>query len=528
MKKENTVSIYTIPQQSDMVTPAHRVIAVGVFDGVHIGHRAVLTKALTVYPYTPAVFTFCTNQHFKSSGALQTDEQRRAELEMLGFTDIFEAEFSAVRDWAPETFVDFLHTKLGAQAIVCGFNFRFGKNGVGDTALLQSLCDAAGIQLFVVPAVLCDGLTVSSTRIKQALLDGDTETYTRLTCKPYTISQAVIDGQQLGRHLGAPTINQVLTPTNTLPRFGVYASVVLVNNEVKTGVTNIGIRPTVGGKQPLAETYILDFEGDLYGQTITVQLIHFLRPEQKFADLQQLQQQISKDANDTANFFAAQNTARPRAVIFDFDNTLQDRDIAFTGFCKEWLQQVFPTMSQTDKTAIAAQLCAIGNHGFLPYRAVLDATRKVFPDTELDADLFFQMLTVFYPVHTSLFPDTAAVLQTLRDKGYRLGVLTNGNSRIQNAKLDVSGLRPLFDYVMVAGDEQLQKPEAEAFRRAALRLGVHPQDCVYVGDNPKNDIAGAKAAGMRAVFRDFNFDGVTVKDEDVVHIHSLTDLLNIL
>ncbi len=521
------MNVYAVPTQLHTVPTADRIVAVGVFDGVHIGHSAVLTKALLVHNLTPAVFTFKQSGNLKSGGCLQTDEGRRKILERLGFADIFEADFAAIQNMTPQEFVDMLHRDLHAKAIVCGFNFRFGKGGAGDTKLLEQLCAQVGVEVMMQPAVTVDGEAVSSTRIKQALKAGDTALVLRLQGRPFTMEATVKSGQKLGRTLGSPTINQPIDETITLPRLGVYAAVATVDGHMHPAVTNIGIRPTVGGTKPLAETYILDFEGDLYGEKIPVELVKFLRPEQKFENVTALQQAIQKDIADTRALFAPKGTTR--AVVFDFDNTLADRQIAFHAFLQDWLSKLFPQMPQTELLTYCDRLLEVGHYGFTPFSNVFDAAKEMLPWENPPAyEEMVAFLKIAYPLHTSVFDDAVQTITELRRRGYIVGILTNGNIRIQTAKLDISGLRPLVDYMLIGGEEGIQKPDTELFCRFAKRLGVHPTDCVFVGDNPKNDMKGALKAGMRAVFRDFRYPDVTVDDPAVPHITTLSELLTLL
>lgn len=515
------MNVYALPRQLHTVTTTPRIIALGVFDGVHIGHRAVLTRALLHPDLSPAVFTFHGIERVKAGGMLQTNEEQRDLLKTLGFADVFEADFDAIRDLSPAEFVEMLHTKLSAKAIVCGYNFRFGKNGAGDTTLLAELCENAGIALHVVPAVTVDGEAVSSTRIRRALADGDIRLVTQLLALPYTIHTTVKSGQKLGRQLGTPTINQPLADDMAKPRYGVYASVAIVNNKAIPAVTDIGIRPTVGGSTPIAETFILGFDGELYGESVPVQLVKFLRDEQKFPSVDALKAQIEKDVAAVTALFTPCDNNRPRAILFDFDDTLQDRDAAMCCFLRFWLRREFPDMPDAELTANVDRMIKAGQHGFLPYTAMLHETEKMFPDRTFDEKEFLRLLSIEFPKSTAVLPDAAETLRKLREKGYLLGVLTNGYSHIQNRKLDVSGLRPLLDYVMISGDDNIQKPDPEAFRRVALRLGVHPNDCVYVGDNPVNDIQGAQGVGMQAVFRDIGF---AKADASIPHIHDLIEL----
>ena len=522
------MNIFSIPSQLHTVPAADRIIAVGVFDGVHIGHRVVLSRALMEHGLSPAVLTFSNAEIFKGGGQLQTDEARCALLEQLEFADVFQADFTAVKNMSPAAFISMLKNDLGAKAIVCGFNFHFGKDGAGNTETLQTLCEENDIVLYVQPAVQVDGVAVSSSRIKQALSNGDMQTVLQLLNNPFTIDTIVQDGQHLGRTLGAPTINQTLESNLALPRFGVYASIAIINEKAYPAITNIGVRPTVGSEQPLAETYILDFGQDVYGERIQVQLLHFLRAEQQFDSVDALQSQIEADISAVRDFFAAKSAEQPRAILFDFDNTLQDRQIAFLLCLQDFIRALLPSLCEDEILKYADILLNTAEFGFVPYKKVFEKAAEVLPLTEpLDFDAAYAFLKIAYPLHTTLFADAVNTLLELKRRGYRIGMLTNGVSRIQNCKVDMSGLRPMMDYVMVSGDEHLQKPDPEPFYRLAYRLGVHPSECVYVGDNPVNDIEGALSAGMKAVFRDFSYPGIAVENPAVPHIRELADLLDL-
>lgn len=524
---------YALPTKPHTIPPADRIIAVGMFDGLHIGHRAVLSRALVDTALSPAVFTFAYAGGPKPGECLQTAEERRRMLEQMGFSALFEADFNALRDLSPAAFVQMLAEELGAKSLVCGFNFRFGKNGAGDASLLGQLCEQYGIRLIVQPPIDADGLPVSSTRLKEALTNGDMETVTRLMARPYTVSAPVIDGQHLGRRLGSPTINQLLPTGTALPRFGVYASLAIVHGHTLPSVSNIGVRPTVGSLQPLAETYILGLDEDLYHQEIPVQLLRFLRPEQQFSSIDALKAQIRQDTAQTEALFTPPHPPQIRAILFDFDNTLSDRQAAFRAFCRDWVQHHFPQLPEDKLVDAVEQLLDSSCYGLRNTQAeVFETACRLLPWQAEGITPSFEDLSLFwkqsYPAHTVLLTDAVHVLQALRQKGYRLGILTNGHSHIQNRKLDISGLRALVDDVVISGDEGIQKPDPEIFHRAALRLGVAPESCVFVGDHPKNDIWGGQNAGMRPIFMDWRYGGVTVEDPKVPHIHTLSELLTLL
>lgn len=511
---------YRLPAQLRDVKPVDRVLAIGMFDGVHIGHRTVLTAALLQDTLSPAVFTFSYADAPKKGAPLQTEEERQQLFEQMGFADLFCADFSAVCDMTPAAFVDMLYDALSVRSIVCGFNFRFGKNGAGDTALLQTLCEKRGIRLAVQPPVTADGASVSSTRIKEAFAAGNIETAARLLGRAPTVCSAVIGGQHLGRTLGSPTINQPLADT-VLPRFGVYAAVALVDGKMLPAVTNVGVHPTVGKVAPQAESYILDYSGDLYGKTVPVSLVHFLRPEKAFDGIDALRAQIGADADAVRRLY--QPTGRIRAVLFDFDDTLTKRDLSFAGGCRLFLQRHFPMLDGAALDDAVGKLTVASHHGYLPFdRAAYDDLCKAH-GVAVPFGKFLLSLQVGYPVSTAVVTDARPTLEALRRKGLKLGVVTNGPAILQNRKLDVSGLRPLLDGVTVGGEEGIDKPKAAVFERAAMRLGVPPADCLFVGDNVKNDIEGSLDAGMQAVFVDHGYPDFPLT-RDVPRIRTLAEL----
>jgi riboflavin kinase/FMN adenylyltransferase len=218
---------------------------------------------------------------------LISDEQKMAAFKGLGVEEWILADFEAIRDYTPERFVlEFLHETLDARRVSCGFNYRFGKDGAGNADILRALCAPFGIEVVVAEPVLANGQPVSASRIRRLIESGEIRQASRLLGHPFMLDIEVVGGQRLGHILGTPTINQPLPPNFVRPKFGVYASSVEVGGCVTHGVTNIGVRPTVGADGPLAETWIAEFDGDLYGQRVPVTLIKFLRPERKFGSLE--------------------------------------------------------------------------------------------------------------------------------------------------------------------------------------------------------------------------------------------------
>lgn len=278
-------------------TPKQKTaVALGVFDGVHIGHQAVIGEAVNGREegLLPAAFTFSMGRqkpvNKRGQEAILTDRLKQQKLSELGAEILYKIRFDEVREYSPERFVkEVLIGKLRAARVVCGYDFRFGKDAAGDSALLRSLCEESGTEAVIVPPMLDGGEPVSSTRIRHSLKNGDIAAANRLLGYEYTIDMRVIDGMKNGRKLGFPTINQEYSPGQLVPRFGVYASHVLLDGKIYGGVTNIGVKPTIAGERsPLAETFIIGVDRDLYGQHIPVSLFCFLRGERKFSGLDEL------------------------------------------------------------------------------------------------------------------------------------------------------------------------------------------------------------------------------------------------
>ena len=520
---------------SDEAMPAHpRTVALGIFDGVHLGHRAVIGAAAGAAVGEEnthsAVFTFQQPPWAlpkDSAWELLSSEAKIRAFESLGVEELIAADFEAIRGLSPRAFVEtILRDTLHAKLVVCGFNYHFGRDGAGDAAQLHELCTACGIQTVTVDPVLLDGQPVSASRIRRCIEEGDVHQAARLLGRPFTIDFPVEGGQKLGRLLGTPTINQPLPPHFIRPRFGVYASSVEVEGRVTHGVTNIGVRPTVGADGPLAETWIADFDGDLYGQSVPVSLVKFLRPETRFDSVEALQKQILRDAREARTAVMGDDEGGVQALLFDFDDTLQNRDVAFLQYCDFFLNKYFPSLTPEQKRTRAQEMLARNNNGYVNY---IDYFLTLFESWHWDdapevGDIYREFQFRF-PEYSTLFPDAVPTLKALREKGYLLGIITNGPSVQQNRKLDVSGLRPLVDLCIVSGDEQVHKPDPEIFRRAAARMGVGCANCVYVGDHPVNDVEGARRAGMTPIFT--AEAGITLPPDNVTVIHALSELLDI-
>ncbi len=279
-------------------------VALGFFDGLHIGHAAVVSRTLSYQQegLCPCVFTFTMDGGHpaakSTANALTTERQKEQLLESWGVRLVLCPDFSEFHAMEPEAFVDeVLVRRLNANAACCGEDFRFGKKAAGDVGQLAALCQARGIRLDVVPPVTFEGERVSSTRIRHLLGEGRVADANRMLGRAFGYDFTVVRGKQLGRKLDSPTINQRL-PDGFVPlRHGVYASVSFAGGAWHPSVTNIGLRPTVEDTTAVnSETYICGFSGDLYGARVEVRLLAFLRPEQRFPSVEALRARIHADA----------------------------------------------------------------------------------------------------------------------------------------------------------------------------------------------------------------------------------------
>ena len=292
--------------------PKQTVLCLGNFDGVHLGHRALIASARATrdrdFP-NAACAVFCFRE--LSSDLLSADPPEHLTTEKERATLFFEAgaeimilaDFASVRNLSPAQFTnEVLKNRCGCVATVCGFNYRFGRGAVGTA---ETLCDLFGASVTVCNAVTDGGEPVSATRIRACLKAGRAEDAARMLGRPYAISGAVKHGKALGRKLGFPTINQSFPPQSLVPRHGVYVTDCTVAGKRYRGVTNVGVHPTVDDPNAPAncETYLLGYQGgDLYGKTVRVAFLTFLRPEMTFSSVEDLQKQIARDAEIAEKF----------------------------------------------------------------------------------------------------------------------------------------------------------------------------------------------------------------------------------
>ncbi len=270
-------------------------VALGSFDGLHIGHSRVLEcenelrRVAVVFEKPPKMVIS------GKSELIMSYADRYKALKSIGTDEILKLNFSAVRDTKPCDFLEFIYKKYNPELISCGFNYRFGKNGEGDTELLAEFCNKKGIRLRVCNEVSFEGEAVSSTRIRALLKNGEIERANALLCCPFSFTAVVEQGDKRGRTIGFPTINQKYPSTLVPLKNGVYKTKIYFKGREYEGVTNIGIRPSFKSDYVISETFIKGFKGDLYGKAVTVRPVSYLRNEIKFASIEELKQQIKKD-----------------------------------------------------------------------------------------------------------------------------------------------------------------------------------------------------------------------------------------
>ena len=287
------------------------IYALGFFDGVHIGHAALLRECRRLADEQgcqAAAVTFSSHPDTlvlgKTPGLINTIEDRVKLLKEAGMDDVIVLPFDQKMQTMPwQEFLTLLVEHYGAAGLVCGHDFRFGNLGAGNADLLADYCRRFQMPYAVVAEQKLGDITVSSTHIRKLLEAGDVEKAGRFLGHPHMLSGEVVSGRKLGRTLGIPTANLAIPEGVVQLPFGVYACTAEVEGKAYLAVTNIGNRPTVGGHRITVEPWLLDFEADLYGKTLTLSFFRFLRPEKKFPDLDALKEEIQKNAAETRRFF---------------------------------------------------------------------------------------------------------------------------------------------------------------------------------------------------------------------------------
>lgn len=290
-----------------------KVMALGFFDGIHIGHAALMNmiiKRAQEYDAEPAVLTFDVHPDslvFKKNVPLinSADDRERILSRCFGIDDVVVVHFSQSvmhMDW--KVFIDELIDDMDLCHIVVGHDFKFGYKGLGTAEKLKEYCAQRGVGCDIIPPVCKDGVIVSSTLIRGLIESGEVEKANEYLGRPHTLTDVVRSGYHLGTQMGTPTINMRFPDGVIIPRHGVYAAKAYVDGEEYMSVTNVGVRPTVsedGGVN--VESFLLDFTGNLYGRLVRLDFYKFMRPERKFDDIDELAAQIKHDAESTREYF---------------------------------------------------------------------------------------------------------------------------------------------------------------------------------------------------------------------------------
>ena len=290
-----------------------KVMALGFFDGIHIGHAALMNmiiKRAQEYDAEPAVLTFDVHPDslvFKKNVPLinSADDRERILSRCFGIDDVVVVHFSQSvmhMDW--KVFIDELIDDMDLCHIVVGHDFKFGYKGLGTAEKLKEYCAQRGVGCDIIPPVCKDGVIVSSTLIRGLIESGEIEKANEYLGRPHTLTDVVRSGYHLGTQMGTPTINMRFPDGVIIPRHGVYAAKAYVDGEEYMSVTNVGVRPTVsedGGVN--VESFLLNFTGNLYGRLVRLDFYKFMRPERKFDDIDELAAQIKHDAESTREYF---------------------------------------------------------------------------------------------------------------------------------------------------------------------------------------------------------------------------------
>lgn len=278
----------------DSLSIKNSIVTIGKFDGLHRGHDKLISVAKSLKGENDSIVIIALDL---GNQEILTVDEKKSVLETYGVDYLAEIPLDVVRELSPEAFIsEILIDKLDTKCIVVGDDFRFGYGRSGDTETLKEYGQDKGFTVYVQERIMDDEDYISSSRIRTLLDEGNVKEANRLMGHEFLFSGTVTPGKQLGRTIGFPTVNLYPDEKKYVPLYGVYESRVVTKYGEYRGITNIGIRPTVDDSQKLSvETYILDFEKDLYGDIIYVYLKDFIRAEKKFSDVQELMEQIKAD-----------------------------------------------------------------------------------------------------------------------------------------------------------------------------------------------------------------------------------------
>lgn len=511
------------------------VVALGNFDGLHRGHKKVINTAIEEAKKRnlKAVVLLFKEHPFKALGRevpknLMTKENQIKRIRDMG-AEVYTIDFGEIMNMSCDEFaIKILVDKLDARAVCCGFNYRFGKGRSGDPAELVRICSRFDIDVFVAEHVDYKSEPISSTRIRSLIEKGNMRDANIMLGESFGYDFEVVGGDRIGRKLGAPTINQHFDGNFIVPLKGVYASKTYIGDKVYPSVTNVGVRPTLNGSELRSETYIVGFNGDLYGEHIFVSLEKYIRSEKKFSSLEELKNQIKIDSKRTGEL-NKMDRKNVRAIFFDFDDTLQSRKGAYRLYCEAFLDKYFPNIDKNERNIKLDEMEEHVDGGYksreeyFPELIELWNWKNHPPMQEL-----FDSFNEDYGKYVVMLPHALDVLEEVKRRGYIMGIISNGVSILQNTKLDTAGIRDMFDVITVSGDFGVYKPDRRIFDEACRQAGVPNEECLFVGDHPINDIQGALGADMQVVrMNQGDFYNKSI-DSNITTIEDLEELLAII
>lgn len=291
--------------------PGKTAVTIGKFDALHLGHRLLVDSIVKRKSLGEKSVVICFSTSPRIALGADTDAkfiitkgERSRILESLGVDYLFELHFDEnMIKMEPEEFVGLLKEKLHMNYLCVGTDFRFGYKGRGDVTLLNSMSKSLSFTLDAKEKVMYESDVISSTRIRDEIQRGNIETVNNMLGYPYSFEGEVTRGNSIGHGMGFPTANLVPSPVKILPLFGVYKAEITVDDETFTAITNLGIRPTIDEKEKKAviETFILDYNKNIYDKRVRVSLLQFIRPERKFSSKDELVLQIRKDIETVKN-----------------------------------------------------------------------------------------------------------------------------------------------------------------------------------------------------------------------------------
>ncbi len=284
-------------------------VALGNFDALHKGHIAIIADMLGFakeHKLVPVVYMFKDSPN-KGELGINSLEKRIEILDEMGVRVAVAEEFNDIKNIPYDKFVEeYIKNRMGAKAVFVGFNYRFGKGAEGDAKILEDLCKKDNINVFIKDCVKIDGVTVSSSKIKEFIAEGEMEKVREFMTRGFSISGTVIKGKQLGRTIGFPTANIEYPKGVVLPKEGVYITICKIGENKYYSITNVGEKPTVSDERKNIETAIGDFDGDIYGEQIEIEFCKRIRDISKFDSLDKLRDRLSRDMDMAKSFFGAE------------------------------------------------------------------------------------------------------------------------------------------------------------------------------------------------------------------------------